>query len=195
MLIAVAAVLPVHPVAAVADSIHRDDAAAYVVLAEGSRSATMSGSMDDLRRAKALRAGSEALLYVRHGGAAYVIRDAAVLRRAKAIFEPQEILGSRQAELGRRQAALGKRQAQLGVAQAQLGLHQTRASSARAAELGRQQDALGRQQDVLGQQQDVLGRQQSELGREQGRLAAQAKAQLRALVADAVQRGMAQRVN
>jgi hypothetical protein len=195
LLIALAALLPAHAPPAVAESVRRDGDASYVLLAQGSRGATMSGSMDDLDRAKALRAGSEGLLYVRQGGAAYVIRDAAVLRRAKAIFEPQEILGARQADLGRRQAALGKRQAQLGMAQAQLGLQQAGASSTRAAELERQQDSLGRQQDALGQQQDVLGRQQDELGGEQGRLAVRAKAQLRALVADAVQRGMAQRVD
>lgn len=170
------------------------DRASYVLLAPGSRSSTMSGSMDDLRRARSLRAGSEGLLYVRHCDAAYAIRDAATLRQAQSIFKPQEALGAQQAELGSRQAALGHRQARLGGEQARLGLQQAGAPPRRAAELSRQQEALGRQQDALGRQQDVLGRQQGALGREQERLASEADAKFRALLDEAIQRGVARRV-
>lgn len=164
------------------------DRAAYVLLSQDSRSATMSGSTDDLRRARALRVGREALLYVRQGGAAYVIRDPATLRRAEAIFEPQEAMGARQAELGSRQAALGGRQAALGAQQARLGAQQASASPGRAAELGRRQDELGRQQNALGAQQGALGR-------EQARLAREADAKFRALLAEALRSGAAQRVD
>ena len=171
------------------------DRTSYVLFAEGSRSTTMSGSTEELNRAKALRVGDEALLYVRQGGAAYVIRDAATLRRAESIFEPQRALGSRQAELGSRQAALGSRQAALGAKQARIGAQQAIAPPGRADELGRQQDALGRQQDALGRQQDALGAQQDALGREQDRLGREADAKFRALLADALQRDVAQRVD
>jgi bla regulator protein blaR1 len=169
--------------------------ASYVLFAQGSQSTTMSGSTDDLKRAKAARVGGEALLYVRQGGASYVIRDPATLRRARLIFQPQEALGARQAELGSRQAGLGSRQAALGAEQARLGAQQAGASPGRAAELGRRQEALGRQQDELGKQQDALGRQQGALGREQGRLASEAEAKFRALLADALKRGLARRMN
>ncbi|HEV2747681.1 MAG TPA: hypothetical protein VGW34_10330 [Allosphingosinicella sp.] len=192
---ALSAIGPVVPGGAAASTAEAADRASYVLLAPGSRSSTMSGSMEDLRRAQSLRAGREGLLYVRYGGAAYVIRDAATLRRAQAIFEPQEALGARQAELGSRQAALGSRQAKLGAEQARLGARQASASPDRADELGRQQDALGRRQDALGEQQDALGRQQDALGREQDRLGRAAEAKFRALLADAVRRGLAQRVN
>jgi hypothetical protein len=171
------------------------DGDSYVLLSPGSRSSTMSGSMEDLRRARSLRTGTEALLYVRQSGAAYVIRDSATLRRAQSIFEPQQALGARQAELGARQAALGQRQARLGAQQARLGAQQAGASPGRAGELGRQQDALGRQQDALGQQQDALGRRQDALGREQDRLGRLADAQLRALVSEAIRSGLARRVD
>src|SRR5256885_1551655 len=78
---------------------------AYVLFAPGSPSVTMSGSMDDVRRAKAFRSDGEGVLYVRQGGSAYVIRDAATLRRVQALFEPQKALGARQSELGSRQAS------------------------------------------------------------------------------------------
>jgi hypothetical protein len=167
----------------------------YVLFSQGSRSTSMSGSTSDLDRGRALRAGQEAMLYVRQGGAEYVVRDAATLRRAEAIFEPQRAMGARQAELGSRQAALGSRQAALGAQQAALGARQANATPRQAAELGRQQDALGRQQDALGRQQDALGRQQDALGREQDRLGREAQARFRALIAEAIRRGVAQRVN
>jgi hypothetical protein len=183
------------PPAVAAGSSRSGEGASYVLFAPGSRSTTMSGSMEDLRRARSLRSGGEALLYVRQGGSAYVIRDAATLREARAIFEPQEALGSQQAELGSRQAALGQRQAALGAQQARLGSQQAGASPARAVQLGRQQEALGRQQDALGIQQDALGRRQSALGREQERLARIADTKFRALLAEAIRRGVARRVD
>ncbi|HYD11592.1 MAG TPA: hypothetical protein VEC11_01965 [Allosphingosinicella sp.] len=181
----------------------------YVLLNAGTNSSTMSGSADDMRRARQLRVGREGLLYVRQGGSAWVIRDAETLRRAEAIFEPQRAMGARQAELGSRQAALGARQAALGSRQGALGAEQGRlgarqagatpreaaALGRRMAELGVQQNALGEQQSALGLQQDALGRQQSALGREQSRLGREADVRLRALVAEAIRSGAAQRAN
>lgn len=171
------------------------DRFAFVLLAAGNSSSTMNASTADIRRATTLRAGREGLLYVRQGGAAYVIRDAATLREAEAIFRPQQELGARQAELGAQQAALGQRQARLGAEQARLGLRRASASPRRAEELGRQQDALGRQQGALGREQNALGRQQDALGREQSRLAGLADAKIRALLAEALRRGVARRVD
>ena len=167
----------------------------YVLFSQGRGSVTMSGSTEELDRARAYRSGGEAMLYVRDGGASYVIRDAATVRRAAAIFAPQEALGARQAELGSRQAALGSRQASLGAQQARLAGLQVNAPARRVEELARQQEALGRQQDQLRRQQDALGRQQGVLGREQARLAREAESKLRALVAQAIRSGAARRVD
>jgi bla regulator protein BlaR1 len=183
------------PPAAAAASVQVGERTSYVLMSAGSRSSTMSGSMEDLARAKSLRSGSEGLLYVRDGGAAYVIRDSATLRQAEAIFAPQEALGARQAELGAQQAALGQRQARLGLEQGRLGRQQADASPSRAIELGRQQEALGRQQDALGREQDALGGRQDALGREQDRLSSIADGKIRGLVADAIRHGLAQRVD
>ena len=135
------------------------DRLSYMLITGDSSSSSGSWHSDDFRRAEAFRAGNAPLLYVRDHGVAYVIRDAATLRRAEAIMAPQQ-------ELGRRQGALG-----------------------------RQQGALGRRQGELGREQGELGRQQAALGRQQARLAKLAQPQFRALVADAIRRGVAQRVN
>lgn len=167
----------------------------YVLFSPGSESTSMSGSMDDMRRARALRHGTEALLYVRYGGAGYVVRDAATLSEAHAIMRPQQELGERQGELGRRQGELGRRQGELGAEQGRLGAMQANARPREAAELARQQGELGRRQGELGAQQGELGRQQGLLGQEQARLAKIASAKLEALVAEAVRRCKATRVD
>ena len=186
-----AIVLPSVPPAIAQPS--RDDLS-YVMMSGDSESSMMSGSTDDLRQARALRTGREALLYVRQGSAAYVVRDAATLRRAEAIFAPQRALGTQQAELGSRQAALGSRQATLGAEQARLGGQQVSVSRDRALHLARQQSELSIRQNALGREQGLLGREQSALGREQARLGRIAREQLRALVAAAIRSGAAQRV-
>lgn len=177
-----------------ADAAEAAQRTTYILFDAGTQSSMMSGSMRNLNRALALRSGREGLLYFRESGRAYVIRDAATLAEAKAIFAPQEALGAKQAALGSKQAALGQRQAKLGLEQGRLGRQQADATPSRAEELARQQDALGKQQDVLGREQDALGEQQDVLGREQDRLATIAEGKIRTLVQDAIQRGVAQPV-
>ena len=171
------------------------DGMSYVFFTGNGSTTTMSGSTDDVRRAERLRAGNAPLLYVREGGTAYVVRDAALLRRAEAIMAPQNELGRRQGVLGKQQGELGRRQGLLGAEQGRLGARMANSTPRQMAELGRQQAELGRQQGALGTQQGELGRRQGELGKEQGRLAKLAQPQFRALVAEAIKRGVAQRVD
>jgi hypothetical protein len=172
------------------------DRMSYVLMSgDGNSSSMMNGSSDDLRLAKSLRAGNAPMLYVREGGSAYVIRDAAFLRRADAIMKPQRDLGARQGELGQQQGELGRRQGTLGAEQGRLGRLMADTTLRRMGALGTQMAELGRRQSDLGKQQAALGSRQAALGREQARLAEQAKPQFRALVADAIRRGLAQRVD
>lgn len=171
------------------------DRSTYIYFAADKQSVMMSGSTDELKRARALRQGHQPMLYYRLGSAAYIIRDAATLRRVETIFAPQEALGAQQSALGSKQAALGREQAALGAQQARLGARQINARPNDAAEYGRQQEALGRQQDELGQRQNVLGREQDALGRKQDQVAREADGKLRALIDDAVARKLAEPVN
>ena len=170
------------------------DRLSYVLLT-GDGSNMMSSSSDDIRRARALQAGGAPLLFVRQDGVAYVIRNPAILGRANAIMAPQRELGRRQGALGEQQGELGRKQGALGAEQGRLGALMMNSTPRRMGELGRQQGELGRRQAALGEQQAILGRQQAALGRHQARLAEAAKPKLRALVADAIRRGLAQRVD
>ena len=165
------------------------------VLVTGDGSSTMSGSSEDFERFEALRTGKTPLLFVSDHGAAYVIRDPGLLHRAEAIMRPQQELGHRQGELGRMQGDLGRAQGALGAEQGRLGAQMADTTPRHMGDLGAKQAALGRQQSALGARQADLGRQQAELGRQQARLAEQAKPQFQALVAEAIKRGLAQRVN
>jgi hypothetical protein len=188
--------IAIAPAAALnAEAVHTTsaDRLSYV-LVTGNGSSMMSGSSDDYRRAESLRAGNAPLLYVRQDGVAYVIRDPAILARAQAIMAPQQELGRRQGELGKQQGALGRQQGALGAEQGRLGRMMANARLGELGALGRQQGELGRRQAALGTQQAALGQRQAELGRQHARAAELAQPQLRALLADAVQRGLAQRV-
>ena len=167
----------------------------YVLMTGDEHHSMMSGSTDDYNRARSLRSGNAPLLYVRQDGAAYVIRDAATLGRATAIMKPQQELGRRQGELGRQQGALGRQQGALGAEQGRLGAMMAMSTPRQMHELGRQQGELGRRQGALGAQQAALGQRQAALGREQKRLAELAQPQFRALLEDAIRRGLAQRVD
>ena len=170
------------------------DRLSYVFYADGSGNSMGSGSTDDWQRAKALRAGNEPFLYVRDDSGAYVIRDAATLARVKEIMAPQQALGRRQGALGKQQGELGRRQGALGAEQGRLARQMTDARVREMGELGRQQAALGSKQSELGAQQAALGAQQAELGRQQAEAARIAQPKFRALVADALRRGLAQRL-
>ena len=171
------------------------DRMSYVLMTGNGTSSMMSGSSDDLDHVKSLRAGNAPMLYVREGGSAYVIRDAALLRRADVIMKPQRDLGARQGELGQQQGELGRRQGTLGAEQGRLGRLMADTPPRRMGALGTQMAELGRRQSDLGKQQAALGSRQAALGREQARIAELPKPQFRALVADAIRRGLAQRVD
>ena len=179
-----------------AQAAHADsgDRFSYVLFADGNSSSMSVGNSDDWHRARALRTGDSPMLYVRDNGIGYVIRDPVTLARAKAIMKPQQELGRRQGELGELQGELGRRQGALGAEQGRLGALMADARAREMGELGRQQAELGRRQGELGRQQGELGKQQGALGKHQARLAKEAAPKIRALVADAIRRGVAQRV-
>lgn len=153
------------------------------------------GFGNSVSRAEALYGGKGPLLYVRENGASYVIRDPETLNRANAILAPQQEVGRRQGELGKQQGELGKQQGEIGKEQSRLGRLMGSSTAADRRVLGDQQAELGRRQGELGKLQGELGKRQGELGKEQGRLARLAQPQLRALVADAIRRGVAQRID
>jgi bla regulator protein BlaR1 len=139
------------------------------------------------------------LLWFRHQGKTYIVRDEATLQQVREIFAPQQELGKRQGELGERQGALGEEQGRLGSEQGKLGAEMGKigaelaeaASQGQASvrELEQRQEGLrkrvaelARRQEELGRQQSELGRQQGELGRQQEKVGREATAKLQALI-------------
>jgi beta-lactamase regulating signal transducer with metallopeptidase domain len=136
----------------------------------------------------------------------------------------QAEFGQKQADLGQKQAALGLKQAQLGLKQAELSLQSARAETQRdeaarerqekelekgqreldksqeALEkemeaLSEQQEALSKEQEKLGEQQEKLGQEQEKLGEQQEALAREGMKKLKALIDEAVSKGIAEPVD
>jgi bla regulator protein blaR1 len=139
---------------------------------------TMSGSSDDVARARRLRAASEDLLWFAMNGKEYVTRDADVLREMSAIWgavrdvgEEQSQVGARQSEIGARQSEVGSRQASIGAEQANIGARQAEIGARQAAlaarEAARPTDAerteIERQWKTLDNDMRALDRQMREL--------------------------------
>jgi beta-lactamase regulating signal transducer with metallopeptidase domain len=128
-------------------------------------------------------------------GKAYVIRDAATIKRAMEFFAPAQELGRKQEELGKQQEALGEQQEALGKQQEALGeqmekvrvkipdltaqLQKLEAELKKMSDggtqedLGRIQEKIGEIQDRIGEVQSQAGEQQSQLGEKQGALGEQ----------------------
>ena len=180
-----------------------DHAANGFALFDGD-SITMSGTDRDIEVARDLRKDDESLLWFRRGDRAYVIRDPAMLARAKALYAPvselareQGRLGGKQGELGGRQGGLGARQGDLGRRQAELARDQAIAelqsgrADQKAAWEERQRD-LESQQQALAREQAALGEQQAELGKRQEQASALASRGMGKLLDEALAQGVAQ---
>ena len=124
---------------------------------------TMSGSSADIERARRHRRNGERLMWFRHEGREFVVRDPQIIDEVLGIWVPVTELGSEQGKLGGEQGALGAKQGELGAKQGALG-----------AEQGR----LGARQGALGARQGMLAAQQAEIGKSETRRKAYEKEQL-----------------
>ncbi len=119
------------------------------VLFVDEHSTTSSGSMADIERARRYRRGGEQLLWFRHEGREFVVRDQRIMEEVLAIWLPVNEIGTEQGRLGGEQGAIGAKQGELGAKQGALGSEQGR--------LGARQGALGARQGTLAAQQAALG--------------------------------------
>jgi flagellar motility protein MotE (MotC chaperone) len=142
---------------------------------------TMSGDIQDIKRAKRFKRPGERMLWFRQADREYVVRDPEMLRQIEAIWRPvseigerQGTIGAKQGELGARQGALGAEQGEIGARQAAIGAVQGRIGE-RQAEVGARQAALAErearqqtaaQRDAIEQARRALEQQMRELDRE-----------------------------
>ena len=155
------------------------------VLVAGHDHQHMSGSTEDLEHALGV-AGGAPVLWVRHGGQEWVVRDAKLVARAKGILAPLDELGQKMQPLGEKQGALGKQQGVMGEKMRDLSGDAEHNAHA-MEELGRKMEALGKQQEAIGKQQEAIGKRMEVAAREAG-------VKLYALVDEARAAGLAQPV-
>ena len=74
---------------------------------------TLQGTEHDLATARALQRGDQPLLWMRRGGTAYVVRDRALLQRAKDTYAPMGEMARAQGQMAGRQGELAGRQSGL----------------------------------------------------------------------------------
>ncbi|MGB6844505.1 MAG: M56 family metallopeptidase, partial [Candidatus Acidiferrales bacterium] len=163
----------------------------YVIVSGDST--TISGDSGDAEHVQALRKeNSGDFIWFERDGKSYIIRDPAIVKRARELFAPMDRLSKQQDELGARQEALGKQQDALGQQQEEVRVNipdmsaQLRELEAKMhalsnggtpEQLGELQSELGELQGRLGELQaqaavgqSSFGEKQGELGRQQGEL-------------------------
>ena len=123
---------------------HKGDRLEYVLVNRDRQGVTMSGSSQDAERLKR-KYGDERLLWFRHNGETYVVRDAAALDEAEQINRLVAIIGAKQGEVGAKQGAIGAKQGAIGAAQGAIGAKQG-AIGAKQGQIGAQQAALAARQ-------------------------------------------------
>jgi bla regulator protein blaR1 len=108
---------------------------------------TMSGSSDDMRRARRLKTPGEPMLWFLHDGKEFVVRDRRTLQQLEKIWEPVGRIGSEQGAIGAKQGAIGAKQ----------------------GEVGARQGLIGAEQGVIGAKQGAIGARQANLAARESR--------------------------
>jgi bla regulator protein BlaR1 len=111
------------------------------VMFNDDRHTIMSGSTKDIDRARRFKRPGERLLWFRHNGREYVVRDSALLEQVQSIWLPVNVIGDAQGQVGAKQGELGAKQGEIGDRQSKLGAKQGNLGS-RQGELGGRQAAL-----------------------------------------------------
>lgn len=157
----------------------------YVLLQADGKS-TMSGSSRDVERARRHQRDGERILWFRHDGREFIVRNDAAIEEVEGIWTAvgelgrkmgdvgarqgaigarQGEIGARQGEVGAKQGMIGARQGMIGAQQATLAARMVTMSDAQRSELEKQSADLERQMRELGDQMAKLGRQMEELNR------------------------------
>jgi beta-lactamase regulating signal transducer with metallopeptidase domain len=109
------------------------DARSGLAILDGD-TAIISGNDADIAAARRLRGGNASLVWFRHDDKAYVVRDPAVIARAKAIYAPVTDMASEQGRLAGEQGRLAGQQAGLAARDAAFAREQAELAG-EAAEL------------------------------------------------------------
>ena len=163
-----------------------DDEDRFVIVSGKTESFTMSGTGQDARHVEKLRKTIQGdFIWFQRDEKSYVIRDQAMIDRAKQFWAPQEELGKKQEALGKQQEALGKQQEQLGAKMREIRVNvpdmtaeleklkaelRQLSSGATVEQIGHLQSEIGQLQSKIGNIQSHAGDQQGKIGEEMGAL-------------------------
>jgi len=155
----------------------------FVLVNRNPHGVTMSGSWQDAERLKRTYA-NERVLWFRHGGKGYVVKDPGALDEAEQINRPIAEIGAKQGEAGAKQGAIGAKQGAVGAKQGEIGARQgtigaklgaigARQGTLAARELGGLTDAerheLEAEHERLAKEMDALNEEMSKLNDEMRR--------------------------
>jgi len=174
--LALATVIPTHAA---------DRGEPYALVRDGERGTSMTGDSADWSTIKTLRKRiSGDFLWFRDGGKPYIVQDAGVLARARKAWEPVDKLGKEMDVRGREMDKHGKVMDALGkdMERAAAG---TKPDEAKMHALERRMNDAGKPMDALGKQMDALGKRMDAESRT-------ADKTVRALIREAVDKGLAQ---
>jgi len=158
------------------------------------------------------------VLWISQDGEDWVIRDRAMIQRARGSLEPMNELGREMGRLGGEMGVIGARQGRFGAEMGRLGGRQGAlaarlavlelrqddddpAIERKSAEIEREMEELSRRQNELGERQDEsvggrmeeLGAQMEELGSRMEQASRHAERELRELLKDAIASRRAER--
>jgi hypothetical protein len=105
----------------------------------------MSGRTEDIARAREV-GGSGPALYVRRDGHEWVIRDAKMLARVRALMAPLDELGKKQQPLGELEGVWGRQMRELST--------DPEHNAGKMEALGKQMERVGKQMEQIGKQME-----------------------------------------
>jgi beta-lactamase regulating signal transducer with metallopeptidase domain len=170
----------------------------YALVRKGQERFSMSGDLDDVEAIRAARRSiDDDFLWFKRDDKQYVVRDAALLARAEAAWQPTRALETKMQALDARMKPHSEKLEALGARMESLTGNAGESPAMRAAAeqmevLGNQQGALGERQAELGQQmmraddatREQLQRQMEVLEQQQHELAQQMQQQSKVLEAE-----------
>ena len=176
-------------------------------LVRGEDAITLSGDMDAVDDIQVARGAiGRDFIWFRRDGETRVIDDPATVARVAEAWRPVEALGPKMEAIGEQMQAHGERMEAIGErmeavteefedmpgmdgsveGSARLAAHEERLEAVHA-----RLEALGREMDLAARPMDALGRQMDALGEEHERHAKVAEREMKALIDEAVGRGLA----
>jgi hypothetical protein len=161
--------------------VHPGAVESYVIIS-GDK-ATMSGSTDELRRARGfrLKVGDE-YVWFRQSGKSYIVRDPDTVRAANTFFEPLADLERHQSELGELESRIGELQSRLSEQQNSIRtslpdltrelerIKEKMDATGTPEQLGKLQTMLAEIEEKIADAQWKIGDRQAKIGDEQSKL-------------------------